>query len=249
MSYTRNQAILEECNYANDHRVRALNKRRLGFDESRMTIAFEQPECQEPGCCVEPYGTQRLTAIRTSDNGYVAQWYEDQRDAEGYMLWYITGLDDQGLGPLGIGRYDACEQLKDWLNQAEYDGPHPERHPPLVVGARFEVCPTCDGRGSHVNPSIDASGISSEDFRDDPDFYDDYFGYNGDEDDDGEPIRQARGMYDVDCYECEGRRVVPVPAWDDEDPEHVTMRQYLRDRAREAADDHAMRMAEMRMGA
>ena len=28
----------------------------------------------------------------------------------------------------------------------------------------WEVCPTCEGRGKHVNPSIDAHGISVQEF-------------------------------------------------------------------------------------
>jgi hypothetical protein len=61
---------------------------------------------------------------------------------------------------------------------------------------KWEVCPTCHGKGKHVNPSIDAGGINGEDFEADRDFYNDY----------------RAGVYDVRCYECKGRRVVPVPA-------------------------------------
>jgi len=65
---------------------------------------------------------------------------------------------------------------------------------PFEVPAVFEVCETCDGKGTHVNPSIDAHGISREEFDEDPDFRDDYF----------------LGRYDVPCNECGGQRVVPV---------------------------------------
>lgn len=58
---------------------------------------------------------------------------------------------------------------------------------------KWGVCPTCGGNGSHVNPSIDAGGISAEDFREDPDFADAYFS----------------GAYNQTCNECNGRRVVP----------------------------------------
>ncbi len=64
----------------------------------------------------------------------------------------------------------------------------------ITLPLEFEVCSVCDGRGRHVNPSIDAHGLSSDDFHDDPDFAEDYFG----------------GTYDVDCYECDGHRVVPT---------------------------------------
>lgn len=63
----------------------------------------------------------------------------------------------------------------------------------LVLPARFDVCETCDGHGSHVNPSIDDQGLTAEDFAEDPDFEEDY----------------RSGTYDVPCYECQGLRVVP----------------------------------------
>jgi hypothetical protein len=60
--------------------------------------------------------------------------------------------------------------------------------------AKFEVCSTCSGRGSHVNPNIDRNGISREDFDADQDFEEEY----------------SSGRYDVQCYECRGLRVVPA---------------------------------------
>lgn len=68
----------------------------------------------------------------------------------------------------------------------------------FTIPARYEVCETCEGKGSHVNPSIDSHGISSEEFAEDPDFAESYF----------------RGDYDVACNECGGRRVAAVPDWD-----------------------------------
>jgi hypothetical protein len=59
---------------------------------------------------------------------------------------------------------------------------------------KFEVCGLCNGKGSHVNPSIDAHGISQEEFDEDPDFEEAYF----------------EGRYDVVCYRCGGKRVEPV---------------------------------------
>ncbi len=59
--------------------------------------------------------------------------------------------------------------------------------------AVFEVCGTCEGKGSHVNPSIDSEGISADEFAEDPDFEESYFA----------------GHYDQTCNECDGLRVVP----------------------------------------
>ena len=64
----------------------------------------------------------------------------------------------------------------------------------VSLPAKFEACPRCRGRGTHVNPSIDGNGLTRDDFDQDPDFEESYF----------------RGDYDVACYECRGARVVAV---------------------------------------
>ena len=64
---------------------------------------------------------------------------------------------------------------------------------PAEVNFQWSVCPTCQGSGSHVNPSIDCDGIIESEFADDPEFREEYFS----------------GTYDVTCYECQGKRVVP----------------------------------------
>lgn len=68
----------------------------------------------------------------------------------------------------------------------------------VEIPAKYEVCSTCEGKGSHVNPSIDSKGLTAEDFNEDPEFLEEY----------------RRGTYDVACVECKGARV--VPAVDDE---------------------------------
>jgi hypothetical protein len=65
----------------------------------------------------------------------------------------------------------------------------------LKLPAKYQVCGTCEGRGTHVNPNIDGNGLSAEDFAEDPDFEEGYF----------------RGDYDVQCGTCHGTRVVAVP--------------------------------------
>jgi hypothetical protein len=64
----------------------------------------------------------------------------------------------------------------------------------VEVPAKYEVCALCNGKGSHVNPSIDAHGITAEEFDEDPYFAEDYM----------------QGAYDVPCYRCEGTRVEPT---------------------------------------
>ncbi len=59
---------------------------------------------------------------------------------------------------------------------------------------KFDVCPVCEGKGTHVNPNIDSGGLTADDFYDDPDFRENYFS----------------GHYDQTCNRCQGKRVVPV---------------------------------------
>lgn len=63
-----------------------------------------------------------------------------------------------------------------------------------ALPVKMAVCNRCDGRGCYVNPSID-TGITQEEFDDDPDFKEGYFS----------------GRYDVQCEECVGNNVVPEP--------------------------------------
>lgn len=97
-------------------------------------------------------------------------------------------------------------------------------------------CQTCEGRGRHVNPSIDCDGISARDFDDDPEFQDAYFS----------------GAYDVTCYECNGKK--KVPAIDEsrmspeENAEFSKWTKWQNELAADEYDSHAERMAEMRFG-
>jgi len=103
----------------------------------------------------------------------------------------------------------------------------------VEVPVRFVVCPTCDGKGSHVNPSIDAGGLSAEDFYDDPDFAEDY----------------TSGVYDVSCYECGGKRVAPEIAEDRLSEEQKAAVESMYERLRWEAEDRAVQRAERAMGA
>lgn len=58
----------------------------------------------------------------------------------------------------------------------------------------WEICDLCDGRGKVVNPSIDASGLTADDFAEDPGFAEDY----------------RSGVYDIPCPRCGGRTTIPV---------------------------------------
>lgn len=63
---------------------------------------------------------------------------------------------------------------------------------PYTIRLCWKVCGTCNGKGTHVNPSIDAHGLSNEDLDEDPYFREQY----------------TSGMYDETCFECGGRTTV-----------------------------------------
>ena len=93
----------------------------------------------------------------------------------------------------------------------------------VTVAFKWVVCDVCQGKGSHVNPAIDAHGLSAEDFAGDPDFDADYFA----------------GAYDQPCNQCGGKRGVPEP----EDALEA-----LEDHRRSEAEYRAEAEAERRMG-
>ena len=90
---------------------------------------------------------------------------------------------------------------------------------------KFEVCGTCNGKGTHVNPSIDANGITqSEMYELGPEFEDEYFS----------------GAYDVTCNECHGKRVVSVPDLDRLTPEQKEAWEYHLESEQERYDDYVI---------
>lgn len=95
---------------------------------------------------------------------------------------------------------------------------------------KFKVCPTCEGRGTHVNPSIDCDGLTADDFDSDPDFRSHYLG----------------GVYDVQCYGCKGLRVVEMVDEERCPPELLEL--YRKEQADEASYQRECEM-ERRMGA
>lgn len=61
-----------------------------------------------------------------------------------------------------------------------------------------EVCPRCEGYGTHLNPSIGNHAYTMEEF-------------NESFDDEGrEEYFKRGGIYDVQCEECKGNKVIQV---------------------------------------
>lgn len=145
-------------------------------------------------------------------------YYNDRRVIAGERTRWWKALDER--------RMRATVEIY-YEDEAEGCDVEEEREVPFT----FAVCPTCSGKGTHVNPSIDASGITADDWAE------------WDQDD-----REAyqTGGYDVPCFECNGQRVVPELDRDRTDPFVLG----CLDRAAESADEsRAIERAERAMGA
>jgi hypothetical protein len=101
------------------------------------------------------------------------------------------------------------------------------------IPAKYEVCSTCGGKGKYVNPAIDNGGIPVEEFHNDPEFAEAYFG----------------GVYDIVCEDCGGKRVIPVIDRDNLNDERKEV--LIKIEEQEEEDDYYRREceAERRMGA
>ncbi|MAG24262.1 hypothetical protein CMI47_01670 [Candidatus Pacearchaeota archaeon] len=101
-----------------------------------------------------------------------------------------------------------------------------------TMPVRFEKCGLCDGTGSHVNPSIDSGGLTSDDFYDDPDFAEEY----------------TSGRYDVTCYECGGKKVTAELDESQLNDRQKEVLHEIHENARYEAEYEAMVAAERRFG-
>jgi hypothetical protein len=106
------------------------------------------------------------------------------------MGFYNDSRVRAGNRPKAFSRIDPGRMVGIFT----WDNPDTEESEDLELPFKFEVCSICDGTGTHVNPSIDAHGLTREDFEEDPEFEEDY----------------RSGRYDVPCYNCNGANVEPV---------------------------------------
>ena len=118
---------------------------------------------------------------------------------------------------------------EDWQKMAlVIDGFAVDEREDLICPAKATVCPVCDGKGSHVNPSIDSHGIGQEEFDEDPQFQQDYFS----------------GVHDISCSTCKGKRVVLAPI----DPNSECAK-IIEDSITDQYNSYQEQEAERRMGA
>jgi hypothetical protein len=108
-----------------------------------------------------------------------------------------------------------------------------EKEITATIKCKYEVCSTCRGTGTTVNPSIDGNGISPEQFAEDPEFEEAYFA----------------GRYDIVCPDCNGMRVELVPCQKQDDPNFEKVINLIREEMQSEREYEAEVEAERRMGA
>jgi len=101
----------------------------------------------------------------------------------------------------------------------------------VELPVKFELCSRCEGKGTHVNPAVDGNGITGEEWA-------------NDWDEDSREMYMTGG-YDVSCYACHGKRVVPVA--DRERMSDDDWREYMA-QLDEDARDAEVQAYELRMG-
>ena len=141
---------------------------------------------------------------------------------------YANDARTQGAAKKPVLYYLGCRNCGETEQECAC-GSYEEVDLETALPMKWAVCPVCEGEGKHVNPSIDAGGLSSEDFCEDHEFAEAYMD----------------GVYDVTCNRCEGKRVVP-------DVDRSAMSKWQRDaydaQLIEERNDHAEYLAEIRAG-
>ncbi|MAG27855.1 hypothetical protein CMI47_20200 [Candidatus Pacearchaeota archaeon] len=104
--------------------------------------------------------------------------------------WFVTLKEDNHSAWITLNEGLLEGLIDNEYLPADHDGK-------FRVSVKRIVCEICRGRGEIVNPAIDASGLTAEDFDEDPEFYENYMS----------------GAYDTLCSGCQGLRVQLIPAY------------------------------------
>lgn len=129
--------------------------------------------------------------------------YFDQRDiASNTQKWYESVDETKGTICVKVINGEDPEEIQEQIDFLKQERKMSQEAIDMIdedgfveFQMEYQVCPLCDGKGKHVNPSIDAHGITSDEWSE--------WSYEDRED-------YMSGVYDVVCYECGEKRVVPL---------------------------------------
>lgn len=167
------------------------------FDARSMTLAFS---VEREVVVSEALVAAATTAFRRVQAAYEAEWaMRAAQHEDGCCGWGQEVAPETARVAALRAEVRAANLAHEEARRAysaAQDAAYRTEMVEYRLPCRMEVCGACGGRGSYVNPAIDAHGIGADEWAD------------WDEDD-----RQGYldGRYDVACEECRGQRVVPVP--------------------------------------
>ena len=131
--------------------------------------------------------------VKKSNTEINMQWVRETWDNWSHNEELVVGQDDWTLEQWK----EATEKAyRKWLQDLGGSAT-------VSCESKFEICETCQGRGTYVNPSIDSGGITASEWEEwDEDDREDYWS----------------GRYDITCSQCSGQKVIQVLEYDTKNP-------------------------------
>ena len=121
--------------------------------------------------------------IENSKTEINMDWVREKWDDWSHYEELVEGEDDWTVEQWN----EATEQAwKKWLKDLGGSAT-------VQCETKYQVCPTCNGRGTHTNPNIDCGGITASEWAEWGPEEQDYY---------------MSGGYDVTCSHCNGQRVI-----------------------------------------
>lgn len=183
---------IDDYNYWNDSRVR-------NATDTPETFGYIiGNDIATPDMSIELHEDLFVIFYR-KDNKYFYVDLENLKDTIEPGLEYLGVLSYMGhsfaseLETAGSYWKELLELNRSVLENLPFNSAFVGKYKPYLR-TKNVVCPQCDGKGTMVNPSVDAGGISEFEFAQDPEFRRAYFS----------------GVYDVTCSQCKGKRIVSV---------------------------------------
>ena len=180
---------LETWNYYGDSRV--INSMAETINSISMEFLFEQLE--EAGCG-EPIYLENLPQGSDFDRWRGNNWEIEGNDAAFYkyekavFLCYLKEKFPKDFE--GVPSFkDLCEAI----DREEFS------FPKIKFPTKWEICPQCQGHGSHVDPAIDCNGITGSEWAE--------WDYEDQE-------RYMSGGYDITCTQCKGEGKILLSVYD-----------------------------------
>ena len=149
--------------------------------------------------CDEDFFADEVYALVKNGNKFSFIDLMSDKDIEGEIigLFYEGDFNTFVNDDYGIFKDKMAKVIKSLSKDILFNDAVIQKHE-CVIPYKQENCWQCDGKGTMVNPSIDAGGLSYDDFYGDPDFEEDYFS----------------GRYDIQCSACRGSGKQTVLGWD-----------------------------------